>query len=909
MPLAAPAAQIMAPSPSSAIAGTEFLLLERHLITITSHIEALRRPSDREELLTTFSDDDSPILDLSPDDQHVAVLAAALESLEPQVEDESAEHLRSAIEAASSGFDSPQVDDQAPALVYLDRPESYSEERAEASSDPHDDGQVVAGLRGVLRHLEVEQVASAAPTENDRTPKLSKRAKRDVAGDELSNVGAGQARPDRRPKNSNELASIERDTIDALHDAVGLFDELTIEDDLREIRATPAAQQRSAGPSERAEQNNIHTLHDAVGHTSDKPTIEDDLREIYAAQKRQADPSEPVEQDTIDALDDAVDDIVDEPAIDDDLRELYAAPATQPQPAEPVEQDTISALDDAVDHISDVPTIEDDLRELCAVSARQPSGSEPVEQDAIDALYDPLEDTFDESTIDDDLHEIYAAQQRPAGTSSPVELFEEIPEEHDAIEQSNLRFGLPNPFVAASDGLSATLAPTPSARPRTTRRTSGGPASVARVATAPGSQLNQSQTPRPQSGRRPSSARAATAPESHLDDPQAPLKQPERRDVAPSHIPVIQTAEARPKQRASSLASAGRENLDDAKESSNLPLRILAVLVFVVVIVVGFYFYNYAIGQRRTEAAASTPATVKSSSKSDTDPTVPNNVETVKIQSTVATAEPEAAGNDTISRALSLAPSEAKAVTIAVPPGERLPNEVGGPVLRGAAMKGDPSAAYEVGSRFLEGRGVAANFEEAAKWLDRAAQAGVVPAAFKIGSLYEKGLGVKKDLDIARRYYTQAAGHGNAAAMYNLAVLDAAPGSSQNFESAAQWFRKAADRGVADSQYNLGVLYLHGSRGVEQNLVESYKWFSLAAAQGDADAAARRDDVATRLDPTSLAAAKLATQNFAAEPQPDDAVTVATPAGGWDIAQARASATKHETGRAGTKRPAAAATH
>ena len=72
--------------------------------------------------------------------------------------------------------------------------------------------------------------------------------------------------------------------------------------------------------------------------------------------------------------------------------------------------------------------------------------------------------------------------------------------------------------------------------------------------------------------------------------------------------------------------------------------------------------------------------------------------------------------------------------------------------------------------------------------------------------------------------------------------------------------------------------------GVEQNLAESYKWFSLAAAQGDADAATKRDDVAKRLDPQSLAAAKLAIQTFSAEPQPDDAVNVSAPNGGWDSA-------------------------
>jgi localization factor PodJL len=241
---------------------------------------------------------------------------------------------------------------------------------------------------------------------------------------------------------------------------------------------------------------------------------------------------------------------------------------------------------------------------------------------------------------------------------------------------------------------------------------------------------------------------------------------------------------------------------------------------------------------------------------------------------------------------VSSAPGASRPLTpVSIPAGERLPDSIGGPVLRNAALKGDASAAYEVGLRFAEGKGVTANYDEAAKWYDRAAQAGVVPAVFRIGTLYEKGLGVKKDLDAARRYYIQAAERGNAKAMHNLAVLEADGGSKgANYKSASQWFRKAAERGVADSQFNLGILYARGI-GVEQNLAESYKWFTLAAAQGDADSGRKRDDVAKRLDPQSLAAAKLAIQTFTPEGQPDDAVNVAAPAGGWDVAAA-APATK-----------------
>ncbi|MFK4387293.1 hypothetical protein [Bradyrhizobium sp. USDA 223] len=274
----------------------------------------------------------------------------------------------------------------------------------------------------------------------------------------------------------------------------------------------------------------------------------------------------------------------------------------------------------------------------------------------------------------------------------------------------------------------------------------------------------------------------------------------------------------------------------------------------------------------------------------------------VEIPQAPAAAVPPASSD--VTGALS-GTSRARLGVVQVPPSEKLPDGIGGPVLRSAAMKGDATAAYEIGVRFAEGKGVATNYDEAAKWYDRAAQAGVVPAIFRLGTLYEKGLGVKKDADIARRYYTQAAERGNAKAMHNLAVLDAdGGGRGANYKSAAQWFRKAADRGVADSQFNLGILYARGI-GVEQNLAESYKWFNLAAAQGDADAAGKRDDVAKRLDPQSLAAAKLAIQTFNAEPQPDDAVNVAAPNGGWDSAP-QASA-KPAPKQVATKRSASAA--
>jgi localization factor PodJL len=211
-----------------------------------------------------------------------------------------------------------------------------------------------------------------------------------------------------------------------------------------------------------------------------------------------------------------------------------------------------------------------------------------------------------------------------------------------------------------------------------------------------------------------------------------------------------------------------------------------------------------------------------------------------------------------------------------------LPAAIGGPALRAAAASENPAAEFEVAARYSEGRGVPQSFETAARWFERAADHGLAPAQFRLGCLYEKGQGVKKDLETARRLYLSAADRGHAKAMHNLAVLYAeGMDGKPDYKTASQWFRKAADHGVPDSQFNLGILYARGI-GVEQNLPESYKWFSLAAQQGDQDAAKKRDEVAARLDPQALVAARLAAQTFTADPQPEDAVTVATPPGGWD---------------------------
>ena len=240
----------------------------------------------------------------------------------------------------------------------------------------------------------------------------------------------------------------------------------------------------------------------------------------------------------------------------------------------------------------------------------------------------------------------------------------------------------------------------------------------------------------------------------------------------------------------------------------------------------------------------------------------------------------------------------------ATPLGDKLPASIGGPALRAAALSGDAAAAYEVGTRFADGHGVPRSSESAALWFERAAKQGLAPAQFRLGGFYEKGIGVKKDLVAARDLYLAAAGKGNGKAMHNLAVLYAEGiDGPADYANAAHWFREAADHGVTDSQYNLGILYARGT-GVTQNYAESYKWFALAAIQGDQDAAKKSEEVAAHLDQQSLAAARLAVKTWTAQAQPDDAVNVKTPPGGWDATASAAPAAKPKPQPQAAKTPA-----
>ena len=90
-----------------------------------------------------------------------------------------------------------------------------------------------------------------------------------------------------------------------------------------------------------------------------------------------------------------------------------------------------------------------------------------------------------------------------------------------------------------------------------------------------------------------------------------------------------------------------------------------------------------------------------------------------------------------------------------------------------AADQGDAVAQYKLGLRYVDGRGVAKDAAEAAKWFRKAADQGNAEGQFELGYLYEIGKGVAKSEAEAAKWYQKSATLGNTDAMRRLDIATA----------------------------------------------------------------------------------------------------------------------------------------
>ncbi|HAX91358.1 MAG TPA: hypothetical protein DCY07_04020 [Rhodospirillaceae bacterium] len=111
------------------------------------------------------------------------------------------------------------------------------------------------------------------------------------------------------------------------------------------------------------------------------------------------------------------------------------------------------------------------------------------------------------------------------------------------------------------------------------------------------------------------------------------------------------------------------------------------------------------------------------------------------------------------------------------------------------------------------------------------AKQGSVISQFELGMAYVQGKGTAQNYPEAAKWFKSAADQGNAEAQYNLGVMHAlGEGMKQDYTEAAKWYRKAADQGNINAQYSLGGMYYEG-QGVKKDFAESAKLYRQAASQ------------------------------------------------------------------------------
>ena len=172
-------------------------------------------------------------------------------------------------------------------------------------------------------------------------------------------------------------------------------------------------------------------------------------------------------------------------------------------------------------------------------------------------------------------------------------------------------------------------------------------------------------------------------------------------------------------------------------------------------------------------------------------------------------------------------------------------------ILQPLADQGDAEALYWTGVMYSQGRGYAADCQEAAFRYEQAARQGHSEAIFSLGFLLYHGAGASAaacemipDREEAAPWLLRAAEQGKPRAQFLVGrMYMTGEGLPQSMDNAFDWLDKAAEAGIAEAQYDLGLLYAQVG-----NRPDAYFWFRLLAARGYPGAAENAAQLAPNMD-------------------------------------------------------------
>ena len=146
-------------------------------------------------------------------------------------------------------------------------------------------------------------------------------------------------------------------------------------------------------------------------------------------------------------------------------------------------------------------------------------------------------------------------------------------------------------------------------------------------------------------------------------------------------------------------------------------------------------------------------------------------------------------------------------------------------------------AQYELANSYMDGEGVALDYQQAINWYQRTASNGYAHASNALGICYCRGMGVHLDLEKGYELQLKAAQDDCRIAQWNTAYNYLhGIGTKQDIKEGFNWTQKAARGGIAPAQCAMAKYYAQGKNDFEIDLLQAEKWYRLAISSGSLDA-------------------------------------------------------------------------
>lgn len=168
------------------------------------------------------------------------------------------------------------------------------------------------------------------------------------------------------------------------------------------------------------------------------------------------------------------------------------------------------------------------------------------------------------------------------------------------------------------------------------------------------------------------------------------------------------------------------------------------------------------------------------------------------------------------------------------------------------------------GTAYVTGEANKPDYAQAMQWYLKAANAGDGIACEKIAYLYDRGLGVTQDKTESLKWLKRSADIGYAPAMYEIGrAYEIGDGVHQDLAKAKKFYEQSALYGQLDGLVALGAMYADG-RGAKADQEKALAYYIVAANYGDSNGVRLANQLAAKLSPKEVTAAKQDARKFAA---------------------------------------------